>query len=90
MLVGSVLLTQLLNESGIILLECSTEYHVNICPLHLALEALFDDIRGELELAEADEVGGDHSEDLVVAARIFKFQHVLYEVIAEGVLDEAV
>ena len=41
-------------------------------------------------MAEADEVGGDHSEDLVVAARIVKFQHVLYEVIAKGVLDEAV
>lgn len=90
MLVGSILWTKFLYKSSIILLECPTEYHIDGGPLHLAFQALFDDIRGELELAEADEVGGDHAEDLVVAARIVELEHVLHQVVAEGVLYQAV
>jgi hypothetical protein len=72
------------------LLEGATKYHIDSRAFHLALEALLDDVRGELELAEADEVGGDHAKDLIVAARIVQLQHVLDQVVAERVLYQAV
>ena len=90
MLIRSVLCTKLLDNCSIILLERPTENHIYGCPLHLAFETLFDNIRRKLQLTESYEVSGNHPKDLIVAARVVQLQHVLHQVVAEGVLYEAV
>lgn len=78
------------NHRSIILFEGPPEDHIDRRLLKLALKALLDDVRGELELAQADEVRSDHLEDLVVPARIVELQNVLYEVVSEGILYQTV
>ena len=57
---------------------------------HLRVQALLDNVAGELELAQSDEVLGNLSEDSLVLLFILKLDHVLYQIVAIGVLDQLV
>ena len=54
----------------------------------LGLEADLDDVAGELELAESDEVSGDLLDDEPVLLLVLELEDVLDQVVAVGVLDQ--
>ena len=78
------------NHRCIILFEGPPEDHVDRRLLKLALKALLDYVGGELELAQTDEIRSDHLEDLIIPTCVVELQNVLYEVVSEGVLYQAV
>jgi len=57
---------------------------------HLGVQALLNDVAGELELAQSDEVLCNLSEDSLVLLSILKLDHVLYQIVAIGVLNQLV
>ena len=54
------------------------------------LEALFDHIGGEFQLTQAHEVTSDKVENLVISHVRLELEHILYQIVAEGVLDQEV
>lgn len=54
------------------------------------LQALFDNVRREFELAQSDEISRNEIQNLVVPKLILKLQHVLNQVVSIGVLNEEV
>ena len=54
----------------------------------LGLEADLDDIAGELELSESDEVSGDLLDDEPILLLILELEDVMDQIVAVGVLDE--
>lgn len=55
---------------------------------HLGVETLFDDVAGELQLAQSDEVFGNLLEDLLVLLPVFQLDDVLDQVVSVWILDE--
>ena len=56
----------------------------------LCLEALFDHIGREFQLTQAHEVTSNEVENLVISHVRLELEHILYQIVAEGVLDQEV
>ena len=88
------LVTKLLDDLLVILGEVSFEDLVNVSfgglpgGGILGLEADLDDVAGELELAESDEVSGNLLDDEPILLLVLELEDILDQVVAVGVLDE--
>jgi len=79
-----------LQNLAVVLLEGAFENLFEVAALSAlaGFDALFDDIAGELELAEPDEVLGDLADDSFVFVLVVELEHVLDEIVAVGVFNE--
>lgn len=69
---------------GVVALEDGGDLDVRL----LALQAFLDDVGGELEFAQSDEVAGNESKNLPFRLVVSNFQNVLHEIVAVGVFDQ--
>ena len=90
LLICSILLAKFLKDRCVVSLKWSVQDHVNRCSFHLTLEAFLNNIRGELKLAQPDEVSSYHRKYLVVSACVVQLEHVLDKIVSEGILNQAV
>ena len=66
------------------------EYLVDLVGRLLCLKALFDHVGREFELAQTHEVPSNEVQYLVVAHLALQLEHILYQIVAKGVLDQEV
>lgn len=55
---------------------------------HFRIKALLNHVAGKLQLTQSDEVFGNLLEDSLILISVFKFDHVLYQIVSIGVLNE--
>lgn len=79
---------ELASDILVIDLVRSFEDLVNLSSGLRSLQALFDHIGREFELAESGEVTRDEVENLIVKGFILHFEHVLDKIVAEWALDK--
>ena len=79
----------MLDQADIIFDLGSTENLVYLGVCLLAFEALLDHVRGELQLAQTDEVCRNLHKDFFIELWALQFKDILHQIVSVGILDES-
>jgi hypothetical protein len=87
---GTRLIAELAHDDLVVPEVGALEDLVDLDTSLVGLQALLDNVRRELELAESHEVTSNEVEDLVIAQVALELEHILNQVVAIGIFNENV